>query len=67
MCLSMQQMIFMDFILKLNDAMKKIKKLIDTKTGAQYSIDKKLDLVKTVKTASNKLEELKTMNFQFTL
>jgi hypothetical protein len=47
--------------------MKKTKKLTDTKTGAQYSIDKKLDNVKTVKTTSNKLEELKTMNFQFTL
>ncbi|WP_264537391.1 hypothetical protein [Flavobacterium sp. N1736] len=47
--------------------MKKTKKLTDTKTGAKYSIDKKLDSVKTVKTTSNKLEELKTMNFQFTI
>lgn len=47
--------------------MKKTKKLTDNKTGAQYSIDKKLDIVKTVKTTSNKLEELKTMDFQFTL
>lgn len=47
--------------------MKKNKKLTDTKTGAQYSIDKKLDIVKTVKTTSNKLEELKTMSFEFTI
>lgn len=47
--------------------MKKTKKLTDIKTGAEYTIDKKLDIVKTVKTTSNKLEELKTMRFEFTV
>lgn len=44
-----------------------MRQLRDAKTGAKYSIDKKLDIVKTVKTTSNKLEELKTMRFEFTI
>lgn len=36
---------------------------IEPKTGAKYKIDKKLDKVKSVKTTSNKLDELKKLDF----
>lgn len=45
--------------------MKAIKTLTEKKTGAKYTIDKKLDMVKSVKTTSNKLEELKNLTFKF--
>lgn len=44
-----------------------MKQLRDAKTDAKYSIDKKFDIVKTVKTTSNKIEELKRMRFEFTI
>lgn len=40
---------------------------IEPKTGAKYTIDKKLDKIKSVKTTSNKLEELKNLNFNINI
>ena len=39
--------------------------MIEPKTGAKYTINKKLDKVKSVKTTSNKLEELRKLDFNF--
>lgn len=40
-------------------------KKVDPKTGAIYEIDKSLDIVKTVKTTSGKVEMLKNSTFNF--
>jgi hypothetical protein len=47
--------------------MKNDKKISNTQTRAKHTIDKKLDTITNVKTTSNKLEELKTMTFQFSI
>ncbi len=45
--------------------MKPTKIHTETKTGAKYTVDKKLDGIKSVKTTSNKSEEVKKYKFVF--